>query len=55
MKVFLNGFTSGLGRAFGRILAYFLIGLLVYNFISKNKSDIKSTISNDIKEVINLE
>ena len=55
MKSFLNGFTGGLGRAFGRIIAYLLIGALLYHVFIANKDDIKSTISNDIKDVINLE
>lgn len=55
MKSFLNGFSGGLGRAFGRIIAFILFGLLLLSIFNDNKEDIKSTISNDIKDVIQLE
>jgi len=55
MKSFLNGFSSGLGRAFGRIIAIALIGFLLFNFFNNNKDDIKSTIKEDIKDVIPFE
>lgn len=55
MKSFLNGFSSGLGRAFGRIIAIALIGLLLLTFFNNKKEDIKSTIREDIKDVMPFE
>ena len=52
MKSFLNGFTGGLGRALGRIFAFILLGLIALYFINNNKENVKSTIQNDIREVI---
>lgn len=55
MKAFLNGFSGGLGRAFGRIIAFILFGFLIFNFFNKNKDDIKSTIKTDLEEMIPFE
>lgn len=55
MKSFLNGFSSGLGRSFGRIIAFIIFGLLVLTFFNNKKDDIKTTIKTDLEEMIPFE
>lgn len=40
IKSLFNGFTSGLGRTFGRIIAYIIIGYIIYILISSFDIDL---------------
>ena len=46
MSYLLRGLGSGFGRALGRIIAYILIGFLIYLIFDKLDIDIGSYIKN---------
>lgn len=45
MKSLINGFSGGFGRVFGRIIAYFVIGYIIYSLIKYFDIDISKYIN----------
>lgn len=45
MKYLLNGFSGGFGRVFGRIIAYLVIGFVIYSLLKYYNIDISKYIN----------